>query len=99
MLLSGFVPAFIEVGIQLPFKLIVRIEQLEELQRQFVIYFPAIGRSVCPDIEVLRSVLSDYINAVRLLRSELRAKAQLSSHTGESGSVFSARISFSTALR
>ena len=77
MLLSGFVPAFIEVGIQFPFKLIVRIEKLEELQWQFVIYLPAIGRSLCPDIEILRSILSDYINAVRLLRSELRAKASV----------------------
>ena len=75
--MSSFVPAFIEVGIQFPFKLIVRIEQLEELQRQFVIYLPAIGRSVCPDIEVLRCVLSDDIDAVRLLRSELRAKASV----------------------
>ena len=77
MLLSGFVPAFIEVGVQLPFKLIVRIEQPEELQRQFVIYLPAIGRSLCPDIEILRSIFSDDINAVRLLRSELRAKASV----------------------
>ena len=64
MRIHCFIPAFIKIRFQISHELIIRIEHLNEFQRDPVKGFPTVRGSVRSDIKIFPRIVSDQIKPV-----------------------------------